>query len=118
MVSFRLLQRTVKKKYVGILTVNYNKNKIENLDFFGHRSSVKKLPKTVFETTLNVVSEPYCRQVGVLNFGQVGGHRKNFQNHTATMIFFKNGLKSNFWKNFKRDFPVKNEENFLFEIFT
>ena len=25
----------------------------------------------------------------VLNFGQVGGRRENFQNHTATMIFSK-----------------------------
>jgi len=30
--------------------------------------------------------------------------------------FFKNGLKSNFRKNFTRDFPVKYEENFLLEI--
>ena len=54
----------------------------------------------------------------VLNFGQVGGRRKFFQNHTATMIFSKMVSKVIFWKNFTRDFPVKNEENFLLEIFT
>ena len=32
--------------------------------------------------------------------------------------FFKNVLKSDFWKNFTRDFPVKNEEKFVLEIFT
>ena len=35
----------------------------------------------------------------VLNLGQVGGRRKIFQNHTATMIFSK--MVSNF-KNFSR----------------
>ena len=29
----------------------------------------------------------------VLNFGQVGEIFKNFQNHTTTVTFFKNGLQ-------------------------
>ena len=49
----------------------------------------------------------------VLNFGQVGEIFKNFQNHTATMIFSKIFSKVWFWINFTRDFPVKNEEFFL-----
>ena len=32
--------------------------------------------------------------------------------------FLKNGLKSNFLEKLLRDFPVKNEEKFLLEIFT
>ena len=45
---------------------------------------------------------------------------RNFREFSKTPSwreFLKNGFKSNFWKNFTRDFPVKNEENFLLEIF-
>ena len=54
----------------------------------------------------------------VLNLRQVGGRRKFFQNHTTTVTFWKMVSKVIFWKNFTRDFPVKNEDNFLLEIFT
>ena len=39
----------------------------------------------------NNISIKKCRTtlLWVLNFGQVGGRRENFQNHTATMIFSK-----------------------------
>ena len=46
---------------------------------------------------------------------------RNFREFSKTPSwreFLKNGFKSNFWKNFTRDFPVKNEKKFLLEIFT
>ena len=52
----------------------------------------------------------------VLNFGQVG-EILEFSKTPSWREFLKNGFKSNFWKNFTRDFPVKNEK-FLLEIFT
>ena len=53
----------------------------------------------------------------VLNLGQVGGRRKFFQNHPYYDDFLKNGLKSNFLEKIIRDFPLKNEEKILLEIF-
>ena len=38
---------------------------------------------------------------------------RNFREFSKTPSwreFLKNGFKSNFWKNFTRDFPVKNEK--------
>ena len=38
---------------------------------------------------------------------------RNFREFSKTPSwreFLKNGLKSNFWKNFTRDLPVKNEK--------
>ena len=46
---------------------------------------------------------------------------RNFREFSKTPSwreFLKNGLKSNFLEKLLRDFPVKNEEKFLFEIFT
>ena len=43
---------------------------------------------------------------------KLGSCPNDFKNHTTTVIFLKNGLKSNFWTNFTKDFPVKNEEHF------
>ena len=39
---------------------------------------------------------------------------KIFSKKKSTLKF---GLKSNFWKNFTKDFPVKNEEFFYSKIF-
>ena len=43
----------------------------------------------------NNISIKKCRTtfLWVLNFGQVGEIFKNFQNHTTTVTFFKNGLQ-------------------------
>ena len=43
----------------------------------------------------------------VLNFGQVGEIFKNFQNHTTTVTFFKNGLQLVIFEKFTRDFQYK-----------
>ena len=63
----------------------------------------------------NYISIKKCRTtfLWVLNFGEVGEIFKNFKNHTATVTFWKIFSKVWFWKNFTRDFPVKNEENFF-----
>ena len=53
----------------------------------------------------------------VLNFGQVGEILENFQKHPLGESFWKIFSKVWFWKNFKRDFPVKNEEIFFSKIF-
>ena len=49
----------------------------------------------------------------VLNFGEVGEILENFQKHPLGESFWKIFSKVWFWKNFTRDFPVKNEEIFL-----
>ena len=49
----------------------------------------------------------------VLNLGQVGEILENFQKHPLGESFWKIFSKVWFWKNFTRDFPVKNEEIFL-----
>ena len=49
----------------------------------------------------------------VLNFGQVGEIFKNFQNHTTTVTFFKNGLQLVIFEKFTRDFPYKIEGDFF-----
>ena len=49
----------------------------------------------------------------VLNFGEVGEIFKNFQNHTTTVTFFKNGLQLVIFEKFTRDFPYKIEGNFF-----
>jgi len=54
----------------------------------------------------------------VLNFGEVGEILENFQKHPLGESFWKIFSKVWFWKNFTRDFPVKNEENFFRKIFT
>ena len=48
----------------------------------------------------NNIGVKKCRTIflWVLNFGQVGGHQKFFQNHTATMIFQKWSQKLFFGK--------------------
>merc|ERR1712115_114875 len=43
----------------------------------------------------------------VLNFGEVGEIFKNFQNHTTTVTFFKNGLQLVIFEKFTRDFYIK-----------
>ena len=43
----------------------------------------------------------------VLNLGQVRGRRQNFQNHTTTVTFFKNGLQHVIFEKFTKDFPYK-----------
>ena len=45
----------------------------------------------------------------VLNFGEVGEILENFQKHPLGESFWKMVSKVIFWKNFTRDFPVKNE---------
>ena len=52
-----------------------------------------------------------------VKFGASWGSPKIFLKSHYYGDFLKNGLKSNFWKKIKRDFPLKNEENFLIEIF-
>ena len=54
----------------------------------------------------------------VVKFGASWGLPKNFSKSYYYGDFLKNGLKSNFLEKLYRDFPVKNEENFLMEIFT
>ena len=49
----------------------------------------------------------------VLNFGQVGEIFKNFQNHTTTVTFFKNGLQLVIFEKFTKDFPYKIEGDFF-----
>ena len=49
----------------------------------------------------------------VLNFGQVGEIFKNFQNHTTTVTFFKNGLQLVIFEKFTSDFPYKIEGDFF-----
>ena len=55
----------------------------------------------------------------VLNLGQVGGHQKIFQNHTATMIFSKmvsnlSVLAADIWGNLRMIFFLKkNLKGFL-----
>ena len=49
----------------------------------------------------------------VLNIGQVGEIFKNFQNHTTTVTFFKNGLQLVIFEKFTRDFPFKIEGVFF-----
>ena len=46
----------------------------------------------------------------VLTFGQVGEILENFQKPPLGESFWKIFSKGWFWKNFKRDFPVKNED--------
>ena len=43
----------------------------------------------------NIIGLKKCTTIflWVLNFGQVGEIFKNFQNHTTTVTFFKNGLQ-------------------------
>ena len=43
----------------------------------------------------------------VLNFGQVGEILENFQNHTTTVTFFKNGLQLVIFEKITRDFLYK-----------
>ena len=50
----------------------------------------------------------------VLNFGEVGEIFKNFQNHTTTVTFFKNGVQlvnfaAEIWENFGDDFFLKKK---------
>merc|ERR1712030_127141 len=49
----------------------------------------------------------------VLNFGQVGEIFKNFQSHTTTVTFFKNGLQLVIFEKFTKDFPYKIEGDFF-----
>merc|ERR1711954_302383 len=49
----------------------------------------------------------------VLNFGQVGEIFKNFQNHSTTVTFSKNGLQLVIFEKFTRDFPYKIEGDFF-----
>ena len=49
----------------------------------------------------------------VLNFGEVGEIFKNFQNHTTTVTFFKNGLQLVIFEKFTKDFPYKIEGDFF-----
>ena len=53
----------------------------------------------------------------VLNFGEVGEILENFQKHPLGESFWKIFSKVWFWKNFTKDFPVKNEEFFFSKIF-
>ena len=45
------------------------------------------------------------------------GVGENFSKSQYYGDFLKNGLKSNFLEKLYRDFPVKNEEKILLEIF-
>ena len=53
-----------------------------------------------------------------VKFGTSWGSPNIFSKSHYYGDFLKNGLKSNFLEKLQRDFPVKNEENFLLEIFT
>ena len=52
----------------------------------------------------------------VLNFGQVGEIFKNFQNHTTTVTFFKNGLQLVIFEKFTKDCLYKIEGDFFYGI--
>ena len=52
-----------------------------------------------------------------LNFGEVGEILENFQKHPLGESCWKIFSKGWCWKNFTRDFPVKNEEIFISKIF-
>merc|ERR1712115_73539 len=49
----------------------------------------------------------------VLNFGEVGEIFKNFQNHTTTVTFFKNGLQLVIFLKKVKGFPYKIEGEFF-----